>query len=94
MLFYYEDSDYYAPHRDDSVITILNWDYKEPKSFEGGDIVFPFYDNYKINIDRRTTLLFPSAISHEVEAVKMEQEDLGQQKGRYVLTTFANIGGA
>tara|TARA_X000000368_G_scaffold10235_1_gene8151 strand:+ start:173 stop:904 length:732 start_codon:yes stop_codon:yes gene_type:complete len=39
LVSYYEDSDYYESHWDQSVITSLTWFYKEPKVFEGGDLI-------------------------------------------------------
>jgi hypothetical protein len=93
LVFYYEDSDYYEAHRDDSVVTMLTWKYADPKSFKGGDLKFPFYNDYTIPVDKSTTILMPSAISHEVTEVSMLDSDKGKQLGRFVITTFMNIGG-
>ena len=44
FLSYYEDGDYFKPHEDNCKLTVLNWMYKEPKRFTGGDLVFPDYN--------------------------------------------------
>ena len=33
LISYYENSDYYAPHRDRAAVSIVSWFFKEPKNF-------------------------------------------------------------
>jgi hypothetical protein len=40
-------------------ITILNWFFKEPRSFDGGDSFFPSQDK-KIELKNNRTVIFPS----------------------------------
>ena len=40
LLSYYEDKDYYKPHRDLDVATMCIWIWKEPKKFSGGEFSF------------------------------------------------------
>lgn len=88
LISYYEDGDYYLPHDDTALYTVLTWFYKEPKSFTGGDFVFPDY-NVRIECKNNMTIIFPSIISHSVECVKVDEDKLNQGFGRWCLTQFA-----
>ena len=39
LVSYYEDTDYYESHTDNSILTIVTWFYREPKGFDGGDFI-------------------------------------------------------
>jgi Rps23 Pro-64 3,4-dihydroxylase Tpa1-like proline 4-hydroxylase len=91
FLSYYEDNDYYEPHRDVSIFTALTWLNREPKKFEGGDLVFSELDE-TIEYKSNRLIIFPSFLNHAVTPVKM----LGQYKpyggdGRYTLSKFISI---
>ena len=91
LLSYYENNDYYEPHRDVSIFTALIWLNREPKKFEGGDLVFSELDE-TIEHKSNRLIIFPSFLNHAVTPVKM----LGQYKpyggdGRYTLTKFISI---
>lgn len=86
LLSYYEHGNYYKPHSDNSVHTILTWFYKEPKAFFGGDLYFPEYKHY-IKIKNNMTVIFPGFISHEVDKVRMKDNSLSGY-GRYCMTQF------
>ena len=48
---YYHDGDYYEPHTDRTVQFLgFSYFYREPKKFEGGELIFPKYD-YTFNCD-------------------------------------------
>lgn len=85
LVSYYENSDYYKPHWDAATITVLNYYFKEPKSFSGGNIKFTQFD-IEIEIKNNMTIFMPSAYLHEVTEVKMEKEKLGY--GRYCVSQF------
>ena len=87
LLSYYENADYYASHVDNSYSTALTWFYKEPKKFEGGNIMFSDY-NIEIEIKNNSILLFPSVISHSVLEIKMEEQYMGENNGRICITNF------
>ena len=87
LLSYYENEDYYDAHKDSSLITILHWLYKEPKRFEGGDIIFPDYD-IGVKVENNKTIIFPGCISHQVLPVKMEEKYKNKGLGRYCITEF------
>jgi Rps23 Pro-64 3,4-dihydroxylase Tpa1-like proline 4-hydroxylase len=91
FLSYYEENDYYDSHRDNSVFTALMWLNKEPKKFEGGDLVFESL-NETIEYKSNRLVLFPSFLFHAVTPIKM----LGDYKpfggdGRYTMTKFIGI---
>jgi len=87
LVSYYENKDFYQPHRDYSYMTALTWMFKEPKSFTGGVLSFPNY-GLDINVDNETTIVFPSNILHSVSEVFMKEEALGKNKGRVCMTQF------
>lgn len=82
---YYEDSDYFKPHFDVFQFTSLIWLYKEPKQFDGGDLVFDEL-NEKIEVKNNRMLFFPSYLLHSVEEVKMKTNVFGM--GRYCISHF------
>jgi len=89
LLSYYEDSNRYKPHRDQSVLTTLTWFYKEPKKFEGGDFIL----NSEATIDcvNNLMLIIPSTVMHEVTPVVLPSEYQNQGFGRYTVTTFVTV---
>jgi len=87
LVNYYENNNYYRPHHDESTITILNWFFKEPRSFDGGDLFFPSQDK-KIELKNNRTVIFPSCVVHAVDQVKMSIENAGQKRGRFCITQF------
>ena len=88
LLSYYENSDYYEPHRDAGALTVLNWFYKEPKKFQGGDLFFMQDIKKRIEVKNNRTVIFPSGIIHAVNEVKMSEENLNKTLGRYCITQF------
>lgn len=89
LVSYYETSDYYKPHHDCFFWTILIWFYKEPKKFEGGNFFLNEFETL-IECKHNRLVAFPSWYMHEVEPVKMKEEDRFQDNGRYTLTYFLN----
>jgi len=86
LLSYYEHQSYYGLHRDNSTATSLSWFYKEPKQFDGGDLIFE--NGSKIEVKNNRTIIFPSMILHEVNSVIMEEQNLNKQLGRFCITQF------
>jgi len=87
LISYYENKDYYKPHRDNSLLTVLTWFYKEPKMFTGGELVFTDYD-IKVKCAKNYTIIFPSNIKHEVTEINLPKEHCGNGNGRFVMTQF------
>jgi hypothetical protein len=79
LVSYYEDGDYYEPHTDSAMVTAISYHWKEPKSFEGGDL---YFGDYKVPIENNCLLIFPSCTEHEVKRVTGH--------GRYAITQFLN----
>jgi len=90
LISYYENEDYYEPHKDRCLITMLTWFFKEPKQFEGGDLIFDDY-NTKIKIKNNHTIIFPGMISHSVEKIIMNQENINKKLGRFCMSQFLHI---
>jgi Rps23 Pro-64 3,4-dihydroxylase Tpa1-like proline 4-hydroxylase len=91
LVSYYENEGYYKSHSDNSVITALIWLFKEPKKFEGGDLIFTDY-NEKIKIENNMFVMFPSFVKHEVTAVTMNKSIPNfSGYGRYCISQFMNI---
>jgi hypothetical protein len=88
LLSYYENEDSYGPHLDQSVFTILTWLYREPKSWTGGELIFPEL-NAEIEAKNNRSIIFPSCFTHQVRSVKME--NLLPGYGRFVITNFAFV---
>ena len=82
LISYYDNGEYYKPHRDAATITALSWFYRTPKKFEGGELYFPHYD-FTVEVSDELTLIFPSCIVHEVLPIKMDEEYAGKGYGRY-----------
>lgn len=87
LLSYYENGDYYKPHKDLAQFTALTWFYKEPKMFSGGEFSFPERD-IQVEAKNNRMILFPSWVSHEVSEVHMDQEFEYSTNGRYCMTQF------
>ena len=87
QLGYMENSDFYTAHFDVSFHTCLIWLFKEPKKFEGGDLIFT-QPKVKVDCTYNRMVLFPSYYMHAVSELKMAKEDMNKGNGRWVLTKF------
>lgn len=87
LVSYYENSEYYTPHADTSIVTALTYLYKEPKAFDGGDLILT---DYGIAFEPwfNRTYIMPGVVEHEVTEVTMKQEDCGKGLGRYCISNF------
>jgi hypothetical protein len=81
---YYENADYYMPHTDVSVATVLTWFYKNPKSFTGGQLIIE--NELSIECLYNRTVIFPSMLKHAVEVTIVDSQLIGQNYGRYSIT--------
>jgi Rps23 Pro-64 3,4-dihydroxylase Tpa1-like proline 4-hydroxylase len=89
MINYYENSDYYKPHSDNYMYSALTWLYREPKKFSGGEFNFVDY-NYTIEPLNNTLILFPSFVSHSVNAICLDNIHTNKNYGRYSIAQFVN----
>ena len=85
LLNYYEDGDYYKPHHDTSVYTVITYLYKEPKKFTGGNLKLEDY-NIEIEVKNNMVIYMPSILVHEVTPIIMEENSKGC--GRYSISQF------
>ena len=91
LISYYEEKDYYKAHTDASILTYLYWCHKEPKKFEGGDLILSELDE-GITYKNNRLVIFPSWRLHEVTPIKMiEEVEPNSGFGRYCITNFLYI---
>jgi hypothetical protein len=90
LISYYEDSDYYKPHRDISILTALTYFYAEPKRFSGGELEIPRY-GVSLEPTNNVTYIFCGQEMHAVAPITMDKDDLGKNLGRYCMAQFINF---
>ena len=87
-LRYYHNDDYYEPHTDRTMQFLgFSYFYKEPKKFEGGELLFPKYD-YKVPCDNNSIIIMPGWVEHAVSKVSIEDSEYFDGWGRYAITHF------
>ena len=84
QILYYEDKDNYGQHTDLSVMTMLFWAFKQPKGFEGGDIILD--DDVTIECKHNRALAMSMKLAHEVTPVKYTADV--PNRGRYCISNF------
>ena len=90
LLSYYDNSQYYKPHRDNAFVTVLTWFYEEPKAFKGGDFIIE--NTLEIECKHGRTVFMPSYLLHEVTPIKMPKNKKGKGLGRYSISNFMQQG--
>ena len=61
--------------------------YKQPKLFEGGNLILTDY-GYQFEPWFNRTYIMPGVVEHEVTEVTMKAEDCGKGLGRYCISNF------
>ena len=89
LVSYYENGGEYKSHKDASQLTAVTYLYRQPKAFDGGDLVLTEY-GYAFEPWFNRTYIFPSVVEHEVTPVIMKPEDCGKGLGRYCISAFIN----
>ena len=85
---YYHDGEYYEPHTDLAFQSLsFSYFYREPKKFIGGEVYFPQYD-YEYPCYNNSVIMFPGWVKHGVRAVKIDNSDYFEGKGRYCISSF------
>ena len=87
LVSYYENEAHYKAHKDASVLTAVTYLYKQPKAFEGGDLILTEY-GYAFEPWFNRTYIMPGVVEHEATEIKMKQEDCGKGLGRYCIANF------
>lgn len=88
LINYYDKDDFYKEHSDASVLSGILFLFKEPKKFEGGELVFTETGQW-ITPTNNSFVLFPSYMRHEVKPIAMEEANTGY--GRYSIASFLTI---
>jgi hypothetical protein len=81
----YKNGDYYLPHKDSGLFTIVTLLHNTPKKYSGGEFVFPEY-NYEVSLENNHSIIFPSMVLHEVKEVITESKNM--QDFRYTISMF------
>lgn len=89
LISYYENGGNYFEHFDLATLTILTYFYREPKKFDGGELLIKDYD-LKITPENNMTVIFPGCFYHEVTEVVMSEYEFGKY-GRYCMSQFINF---
>lgn len=87
QLLYYESNSSYDTHIDTAFLTFLYWIHKEPRKFEGGDLVLE--EDRRVECKSNRLLVFPSFAKHRVTPVKMTEQADGY--GRYCISNFVHL---
>lgn len=88
LLSYYSNNDEYKKHQDTCYITVLTWFCKEPKQFDGGDLII--YNNgeqTKIDFKNNRVIAFPGRLFHKVNPIVSDQT-IQPWYGRYCMSQF------
>ena len=86
LLSYYKNGDYYDPHIDAACNTAITWFYKEPKRFDGGDLIFTDF-TYSVEVKNNRVVIFPSSVKHQVKEIAMDDEEYPEH-GRWAMSQF------
>jgi len=85
---YYHDKEYYDPHTDKGFqFLAFSYFYKEPKKFDGGNLIFPKYD-YEFSCNHNSLIMMPAWVEHGVSEVSIKDSDYYDGYGRYAITHF------
>lgn len=87
---YYENGHNYHKHQDNPRFTGINYLYKEPKKFEGGDLYFNDY-GYKVELKNNMFILFIGCLYHSVTPIILNENAYITGNGKYSITSFLNI---
>lgn len=91
MLKYYEDAEEYTGHIDIARFTMLNYFFKEPKQFTGGNLYFKDFD-YTLEIKNNMVVFFCGAINHaSTKLISNDFYDKFSGYGKYCVTKFLRI---
>lgn len=89
LLSFYNDNDYYKPHVDSSVMTLIIYLWKGEKTFEGGELIF-VDDELEFDPGYNEAILFPSCHRHEVEKI-ISKGDKDYPFERIAVSVFLTI---
>ena len=94
LVSYYENSQYYKPHKDGFYFTILNYFFVEPKQFEGGELVLFSCNSTKestIEPKHNRAVVIQSATMHQAKEIKSKIDQKLSGQGRYCNAIFLSV---
>ena len=94
LVSYYENSQYYKPHKDAFFYTILSYFFVEPKQFEGGELVVYSCNSTKeatIEPKHNRTVVIQSSTMHQAKEIKSKIDQKLSGHGRYCNAIFLSI---
>ena len=94
LVSYYENSQYYKPHKDAFYFTILNYFFVEPKQFDGGELVVYSCNSTKeatIEPKHNRTVIIQSSTLHQANEIKSKLDQKLSGQGRYCNAIFLSI---
>ena len=94
LLSYYENSDYYKPHPDSTIFTILNYFHTEPAQFTGGEVKLFSCNSEKVatvEIKPNRIVIIAGCTMHEVAPIKSNLKNSLSGDGRYCNAIFVNL---
>jgi len=86
LISYYENQDYYLPHRDDATMTAITWFYKKPKAFSGGNLILE--ESLEIECMSNRCVIFPSMMLHSVDEINSITAMHETNSGRFAISQF------
>lgn len=86
LISYYENDDYYLPHSDKSILTVLSYFIKNEEKILGGELVLNDF-NLTIPIKNNMLIVIPGIYQHEVKKIKMD-DNAYSTFGRYSMSQF------
>lgn len=91
LINYYDSSQEYAAHRDDTVFTAVTTFFKGPVQFEGGDLEFPEL-GLRVEKQNNRLVMFPGSLQHAVTPVVMQENHPPfSGYGRYGMAQFLTV---
>ena len=93
LISYYEQGDEYPTHKDNSLFTVLNYLWYEPKGFKGGNLVLWIDDENgaEIELSNNSTVIMPGFQPHAVTPIDMIAGPTQSNMGRFCITQFGYI---
>jgi hypothetical protein len=91
LVSYYENSNYYKPHKDAFFYTILNYFFVEPKQFDGGELILYSCNSNKeatIEPKHNRTVVIQSSTMHQAKEIKSKINQKLSGHGRYCNAMF------
>lgn len=91
LVTYYEDNDKYDTHIDTFMFTQCTYFVREPRIFEGGDLVFKDIET-KVNLKQNRSVFFPSCFYHQSTPINFKRNIDSIGFGKFTISHFYYYG--